>query len=225
MERHGADFDEVLADAQRLGYAERDPSADIDGIDVKNKTIISASVAFDVACTHDLPVMGIRTLAKGDLDQLRSMGRGLRLLGRGVQQDGRYAVSVEPVALPLASLEANVPSNFNLISLEGTTIGPLKFYGQGAGMLPTGNAIVQDVIDFAHGRVPHYDFSAGHAYDPTLLTSDYLIRSTELPAGAEGVCEGYGMLFSLTSEAARKVLDAALETDSTSFMCAVPQEV
>ena len=225
MERHGADFDEVLADAQRLGYAERDPSADIDGIDVKNKTIISASVAFDVACTHDLPVMGIRTLAKGDLDQLRSMGRGLRLLGRGVQQDGRYAVSVEPVALPLASLEANVPSNFNLISLEGTTIGPLKFYGQGAGMLPTGNAIVQDVIDFAHGRVPHYDFSAGHAYDPTLLTSDYLIRSTALPAGAEGVCEGYGMLFSLTSEAARKVLDAALETDPTSFMCAVPQEV
>ena len=224
MERLGADFDEVLADAQRLGYAEMDPSADIDGIDVKNKTIISASVAFNVACTHDLPVTGIRTLTKADLEQLRSMGRGLRLLGRGVQRDGRYAVSVEPVALPLASLEANVPSNFNLISLEGTTIGPLKFYGQGAGMLPTGNAIVQDVIDYAGGRKPHYDFSAGLDYDPALLTSDYLIRSKSLPDASERVAEGYGMLFSLTSEAARDVFEDALAADPTSFICAVPRE-
>jgi homoserine dehydrogenase len=224
MLRTGADFGETLARAQELGYAEADPSADIDGIDVKNKTIISASVAFNVACTHDLPVTGIRTLTKADLEQLRSMGRGLRLLGRGVQQDGRYAVSVEPVALPLASLEANVPSNFNLISLEGTTIGPLKFYGQGAGMLPTGNAIVQDVIDYAGGRKPHYDFSAGLDYDPALLTSDYLIRSKSLPDASERVAEGYGMLFSLTSEAARDVFEDALAADPTSFICAVPRE-
>ncbi|MBP3884270.1 MAG: homoserine dehydrogenase [Olsenella sp.] len=224
MAKNDADFDEVLAAAQALGYAERDSSADIDGIDVKNKTIISACVAFDVSCTKEFPVSGIRTLTNGDLDVLRGMGRGVKLLGRGVRSDGRYAVSVEPVAVPLSSLEANVPSNFNLISLEGSTIGPLKFYGQGAGMLPTGNAMVQDIIDFANGRRPTYDFSARLAYAPELLTSDYLFRTTASLPGGEGVASGYTILRSLTSEKARELLDDALEKDPTSFMAALPQE-
>ena len=67
MAKEGLDFDIALGKAQELGYAERDPSADIDGVDVRNKTIISASVAFDVACTKDLPVTGIRTLTKRDM--------------------------------------------------------------------------------------------------------------------------------------------------------------
>ena len=140
MVKEDADFDQVLAEAQALGYAERDPSADIDGVDVRNKTIITVGVAFDTACEKDIPTTGIRTLTKGDLDALRAMGRGVKLLGRGAQHEGGYAAAVEPVAVPIESLEANVPSNFNLISLDATTVGPLKFYGQGAGMLPTGNA-------------------------------------------------------------------------------------
>lgn len=130
MLKKGADFGEVLAEAQSLGYAERDPSADIDGIDVKNKTVITASVAFDVACEKDIPVSGIRNLTKADLDLFGERGLTVKLLGRGVQQDGRYAVAVEPVAVPLESLEANVPGNFNLVTLDATTVGELKFYGR-----------------------------------------------------------------------------------------------
>ena len=224
MVKEGADFEDVLRRAQELGYAERDPSADIDGIDVKNKTIISASVAFDVACTSDFPVTGIRTLTKADLDALRKLGRGVKLLGRGVMEKGSYAVAVEPVAVPLDSLEANVPSNFNLVTFDATTVGELKFYGQGAGMLPTGNAMVQDVLDFAAGRRPSYDFSSDLAYDPTLLTSDYVFRTKADVAGALEIEGGLKVVRGTTAQDARAILETALASDPTSFMAALPQE-
>lgn len=218
MLKNGADFAETLARAQELGYAEADPSADIDGIDVKNKTIISASVAFDVACTAEFPVTGIRSLTKADLDLLGATGRVVKLIGHGVARDGRYAVAVEPMALPAASLEANVPSNFNLVTLEGATIGELKFYGQGAGSLPTGNAMVQDVLDFAAGRRPHYDFTRGLAYDPALLTGDYVFRTTTAPEGSEPFGEGAWLVRGITAEAARALLDCIVTTDQNAFM-------
>ena len=224
MRREDLDFDVALGRAQELGYAERDPSADIFGIDVANKTIISACVAFDVDCVRGLPVTGIRTLTKGDLRLLASRGLTTKLFGRGVCKDGRYAVSVEPVAIPLASMEAAVPSNYNIVSLEGFTIGSLKFYGQGAGSLPTGNAIVQDVIDVAHGRAEKYDFSRGLVYDPTLLQGDYLIRSS-VPVSAKAWAPGFWLVRNLTPPQARELLEKVWQDDESAFMAALPKEV
>lgn len=225
MAKEGLDFDIALGKAQELGYAERDPSADIDGVDVRNKTIISASVAFDVACTKDLPVTGIRTLTKRDMLMFVNKGLQVKLFGRGVQRDGSYAVAVEPVAVPRESMEAAVPSNFNLVSLEGATVGPLKFYGQGAGSLPTGNAMVQDVLDAAAGRVPCYDFTRGLAYDPSLLTSNYVYRTTVgAPRDAEWYASGAWMLKHLTAVEARETFSKVLEKDPAAFMAAIAKE-
>lgn len=232
MVREGADFDVVLAEAQRLGYAERDPSADIDGIDVRNKTIIASSVAFDTTCTGSIPVTGIRTLTKADLDLFASRGLSVKLLGRAVQGDGRYAAAVEPVAVPQRSLEANVPSNFNLCTLVGTTVGELKFYGQGAGSLPTGNAIVQDILDFSEGRVPHYDIDTPKQYDPTLLTSDYVIRTSSYVEDSEPYAEDFEfvggdrafLLRGLTAEKAHEAFVNVLDQDPSSFMAAIARE-
>ena len=225
MRRDGLDFGIALGRAQELGYAERDPSADIDGIDVANKTIISACVAFDVDCVREFPVTGIRTVSKRDLDLFASHGLMVKLFGRGVCKDGKYAVAVEPVAVPLMSLEAAVPSNFNLVSLEGGTIGPLKFYGQGAGSLPTGNAIVQDVLDVARGRRQRYDFSRGLTYEPTLMTCDYIYRSTVNPAHGDAWAPGAWRVRNLTAESARRLLAEIWQQDATAFMAALPQEV
>lgn len=223
MRRDGADFAEVLAEAQRLGYAERDPSADVDGLDVLNKTIISASVAFGVACEKNLPTSGIRNLRASDLALFAAHGRTVKLLGRGVREAQRYAAAVEPVAVAAGSLEANVPSNFNLVTLDATTVGELKFYGQGAGSLPTGNAIVQDVLDCATGaRRPTYDFSRPLAYDPALLRGDYVYRTEALLGDAEPFGEGAVVVRDLTAEAARALLTEALATDPTTFMAALP---
>ena len=225
MAKNGTDFAEVLAAAQELGYAEADPSADIDGFDVANKTIISASMAFDVACTHELPVSGIRNFTKADLEFFRGRGRSLKLLGRGVAADGRYAVAVEPVAVSARSLEANVPDNFNLVSAVGASIGELKFYGQGAGSLPTGNAMVQDLIDCMEGKRPSYDFTRGLTYDPTMLVSDYVFRAKGfVPEGGNELAEDYYLVKDLTATAARAVLDEALEVDPAAFMAALPEE-
>ncbi len=223
MRRQGAEFDVVLAEAQRLGFAERDPSADIDGIDVLNKTIISASVAFGVACERGLPASGIRNLTKADLELFAAHGRTVKLLGHGLTSEGRYAAAVEPVAVAVDSLEANVPGNFNLLTLDATTVGELKFYGQGAGSLPTGNAIVQDVLDCASGaRRPVYDFSRPLSYDPTLLRSDYVLRTTAELGDTEEFGPGALLARDLTAEAARALLDEALATDPTTFMAALP---
>ena len=223
MRRQGAEFDAVLAEAQRLGFAERDPSADIDGIDVLNKTIISASVAFGVACERGLPASGIRNLTKADLELFAAHGRTVKLLGHGLTSDGRYAAAVEPVAVAADSLEANVPGNFNLLTLDATTVGELKFYGQGAGSLPTGNAIVQDVLDCASGaRRPVYDLSRPLSYDPTLLRADYVLRTTAELGDTEEFGPGALLVRDLTAEAARALLDEALATDPTTFMAALP---
>jgi homoserine dehydrogenase len=133
-------------------------------------------------------------------------------------------VAVEPVAISVDSLEASVPSNFNIVSLEGFTVGPLKFYGQGAGSLPTGNAIVQDVIDAQCGRKQRYDFSRGLKYDPSLLTGDYVIRSSVAPSHSEGWAPGVWRLRSLTPPQARQIYEKVLQEDASAFMAALPQE-
>ena len=225
MLKDGTDFAEVLGKAQELGYAERDPSADIDGLDVRAKTMISATVAFDVQCTDLVPTSGIRNLTRRDLAFFGNHGRTVKLFGHGVCKDGRYAVAVEPVAIPMETLEAHVPLNFNIATLTGKTIGELTFYGQGAGGDPTANAVVQDILDIAHKNFPMYSFvhkdSQALIYEPKLLRSSYVIR-TEAPVCDGRVYEpGAYIVRDITALQARELLDEALKTDSTSFMAAL----
>ena len=164
-------------------------------------------------------------IATASLFAAFAIGMGSLWLGRGVRSGDAYAVAVEPVAIPQSSLEANVPDNFNLVSVVGPSIGELKFYGQGAGSLPTGNAIVQDLIDCADGVRPTYDFSQGLAYDPSLLVSDYLLRTTaDAPDGATEMAPGMWRMADMTAEAARAELARALETDPRAFLAALPKE-
>ena len=125
---------------------------------------------------------------------------------------------------PSDTLEAHVPSNFNLVSLVGTTVGELKFYGQGAGMLPTGNAIVQDVIDYCEGRRLHYDFSADLSYDASLLRADYVLRTRATVEGARPFGPAAVVVHDVTAEEARRLLERACEEDAASFMAALPKE-
>lgn len=224
MDKGGMEFAEALARAQELGYAERDPSADIDGIDVYNKTVITASVAFGVNCTHDFPVIGIRNLTKADMEVFKAHGLSVKLMARGVKKDGRYAVAVVPTLVPVASVEACIPDNFNIATLEGDTVGTLKFYGQGAGSLPTGNAMVQDLLDLASGVRPRYRLDNDLVYDPSLLDEDYVVRCEGLsgePHGRE-LAPGYKIIHSVRE--AGFFLEDLIEDshDTTAFMAALP---
>ncbi len=153
MIRENRDFSDVLKEAQTLGYAEADPAADIDGLDVARKTAISASIAFGgIAEEKDVLVFGLRNIKKSDIDYIsQKYGKTIRYLGCGVQNENGYALFVEPVLLAADALETNVGTNNNMISLFGQYVGRLSFYGQGAGKYPTGNALAQDIIDILHG--------------------------------------------------------------------------
>lgn len=157
MHKSGADFDVVLKEAQNLGYAEHDPSADIDGFDVQNKAIISAGIAHGTYIyKEEVPVYGIRDITSADIDYFLRKKKVCKLLATIRCIDQQLAIYVEPMLLNAACLEANVPDNFNICCLSGTTIGDLKFYGQGAGKLPTANAIVQDLLDIASNEAKDY---------------------------------------------------------------------
>ena len=148
MTNEGKDFADVLKTAQELGYAEADPSADIDGDDVRNKCAISASIAFGGAVSVDsIPKAGIRYISKADMDFFKKNDLVCKLFAWAEADGENYDAVVEPVLLDCNTVEANVPRNYNITCLWGETIGEVKLYGQGAGGLPTGNAIVQDIID------------------------------------------------------------------------------
>lgn len=231
MERDGITFDAALRQAQELGYAEADPSADIDGIDVANKAIISSTVAFGSLCRRSIPRLGMRFLTKGILDALAGFGWSVRLQARARQDGGRYAVCVEPTVVAASSVEAHVPTNFNLATLVGATVGELKFYGQGAGALPTGNAVVQDLIDVAAGDRTRYATEETLQWDPALLSAAYLL-ATSAPVGQSarplpGAPAGDKALYLVLGcdpERAGELCRAAGEADPTTFCASLSEE-
>ena len=176
----GRDFDEVLKEAQSLGYAEANPSADIDGLDTARKTAISSSIAFNTVIKEsDVSVFGMRNIKKCDIDYItKKLGKTVRYLGYGVKTDDSVSVFVEPTVLEKGALEANVNKNFNMISLFGESVGKLSFYGQGAGKYPTGNAMAQDVIDVIVGAPPLIYEPKDVKTDNSVLKRKYYIRTS-----------------------------------------------
>lgn len=153
MYDNGADFDEMLAKAKELGYAEANPAADIEGTDTLRKTVISSNFAFGtVIKEEDVPCCGIDTITAADVAFLKEKGLVCKLMMNAKKEGNVISAYVEPVAFPATSLEANVKTNNNLITLTGDNVGTLSFYGQGAGKMPTGESVIQDVLDIRDGR-------------------------------------------------------------------------
>ena len=153
MTREGRSFEEVLAEAQRLGLAEADPSTDVDGIDSAHKLALLATLAFGVAPRFaDIPTEGIRRIDAADIAFARELGYTIKLLA--VARDGRDAIEahVQPTMIPDAHLLADVSGNFNAIFVRGAALGPTMYYGQGAGQMPTATAVIADLIAAARDR-------------------------------------------------------------------------
>lgn len=150
------EFDDVLKEAQALGYAEANPSADIDGLDTARKTAISSSIAFNTIIKEEnVDVFSMRTIQKCDIDYItKKLGKTVRYLGFGIKNKDSVSAFVEPTILSYCAPESNVCKNFNMITLFGESVGRLSFFGQGAGKYPTGNALAQDVIDILECPLP-----------------------------------------------------------------------
>ena len=186
MERENADFATVLADAQKLGYAEANPSLDIDGFDTAHKTAILAALAYGRWFGLDpVHVEGIRDLDSRDIAYANEMGYRIKLLGVIKNDDGKVQMRVHPTLIPKDSLLANISDVFNGVMVEGDRVGQTLFYGRGAGRSATASAVTADIIDAAldlehdcKGRVPA--FRPGAQFDSVLpmkdITSRYYLR-------------------------------------------------
>jgi homoserine dehydrogenase len=162
MTESGASYADALSEAQSLGYAERDPTADVEGHDAAAKAAIIASIAFGVrVVAGDVYDEGISGITTADIDYAAKMGYVIKLLAIAEQHDdpgsseghtGEVAVRVHPAMVPTDHPLASVRDSFNAVFVEGAAVGDLMFYGRGAGGLPTATAVLGDVIDAALNR-------------------------------------------------------------------------
>jgi homoserine dehydrogenase len=153
MEAEGRDFAEVLGEAQALGYAEADPSFDIDGVDTAHKLAILASLAFGTAIDFGaVAITGIRHVLAADIAEAAALGYRIRLVGLGEANSHGLFQRVHPCLVPLDHPLAHVTGSLNAVVAEGDFVGRLLFQGRGAGEGPTASAVVADLIDIARGE-------------------------------------------------------------------------
>ncbi|MHB9095248.1 MAG: homoserine dehydrogenase [Eubacteriales bacterium] len=150
MSNEGCNYDDVLAEAQQKGYAESDPTSDVEGYDAARKLAILASIAFNTRISFkDVFVEGITKITARDIMYARELNYAVKLLAIGKESDGRVEVRVHPTMIPQNHPLASVNDVFNAIFITGDAVGDVMFYGRGAGELPTASAVVGDVIDAA----------------------------------------------------------------------------
>ncbi len=153
MRERGRDFAEVLAEAQALGYAETDPSFDVDGIDAAHKLAILAAIAFGRPVAFEaVHIEGIRAISALDIAHATELGYRIKLLGIARRLPAGITARVHPCLVPLASPIARVDGVFNAVVAEGDFVGRLMLEGRGAGAGPTASAVVADLIDLARGQ-------------------------------------------------------------------------
>ena len=178
MREKGSGFDAVLAEAQRLGYAEADPTFDVEGIDAAHKLTILSAIAFGIPVQFDKAYTeGITRLTGDDVKYAEQLGYRIKLLGITRRRDKGIELRVHPTLIPEKRLIANVNGAMNAVLVMGDAVGPTLYYGAGAGAEPTASAVVADLVDVTrlatadpHHRVPHLAFQpdALHADLPIL---------------------------------------------------------
>lgn len=153
MSRDEMDFEATLQQAQALGYAEADPTSDVEGYDAAFKIAILASIAFETTVrVEDVYCEGITRITPDDIRYGKDLGYAVKLLAIAKEDEGRLELRVHPTFIPESHPLAAVNDVFNAIFVEGDAVGELMFYGRGAGGLPTGSAVVSDIIEAARRR-------------------------------------------------------------------------
>ena len=189
MRDKGLDFDVVLKEAQRLGYAEADPTLDIEGVDAAHKATIMSAIAFGIPVQFDKAyVEGITKLSATDIRYAEQLGYRIKLLGITRRREGEgVELRVHPTLVPAKRLIANVEGAMNAVVVNGDAVGTTLYYGKGAGSEPTASAVIADLVDVTRlatsdpqHRVPHLAFQPGQMRDVGVLPMDRVITSCYL---------------------------------------------
>lgn len=202
MSKEGLDFHDVLKDAQAKGYAEKDPTADIEGYDACRKiAILTSLVCGQQVDFEDIHTEGITQITAADMKYAKSMGRTIKLLALSRKEEGGYAAMVAPFLLPVSHPLYSVNDVFNAIFVHGNVLGDAMFYGSGAGKLPTASAVVADIVEIAR----HLDVNIAVEWsskkielvDHKNMVNRYFVRTTAQKAEIEAA---FGSVEYVTAE-------------------------
>ena len=228
MAYEGSSYEEALKEAQRLGYAEFDPTADVEGFDATYKLSILSSLAFNKkVCIENVYREGISAVNKKDIAYGKEMGYTLKLLGIGKDTEKGVEVRVHPTFIKNDDPLASVNDSFNAVHLVGDAVGEIMLYGRGAGALPTGSAIVSDVIFAAkHGEFFYAGFENNKKGNKATkfvsdFTSKYYIRMSV--ADKPGVLAKVSSVFAKTNISILEVRQVS-ENEGTAQIIVVTHE-
>jgi len=229
MREKGRDFNDVLAEAQALGYAEADPTFDVEGIDAGHKLTILASIAFGIPLQFDkVYTEGITKITRVDVEYAEQLGYRIKHLGIARQTPEGIELRVHPTLIPERRLIANVNGVMNAVLVKGDAVGPTLYYGAGAGAEPTASAVVADVIDVVRAltsdpenRVPHLAFQPEAIVDTPVLPPDRFKSAYYLRLHAE---DKPGVLADVTKILAdhRISIEAIIQKEPPAEETAVP---
>ena len=221
MRAKGVDFGTVLKEAQRLGYAEADPTFDIEGVDAAHKATILSAIAFGVPVQFDKAhVEGITALQAADIRYAEQLGYRIKLLGIARRRERGIELRVHPTLIPSTRLIANVEGAMNAVVVQADAVGTTLYYGKGAGSEPTASAVIADLVDIARlqsadpgHRVPHLAFQPGSLADTPILPISEVVTSYYLRLV---VADKAGVLARITGILAEHdiSIDAVLQRES-----------
>ncbi|MFA7291801.1 MAG: homoserine dehydrogenase [Rhodocyclaceae bacterium] len=185
MRDKGLSFDTVLAEAQRLGYAEADPTFDIEGVDAAHKATLIAAIAFGIPVQFDKAyVEGITKLEASDIKYAEQLGYRIKLLGIAKRRSSGVELRVHPTLIPAKRLLANVEGAMNAVLVKGDAVGATLYYGKGAGAEPTASSVIADLVDVTRlatadpeHRVPHL------AFQPDAMSNLPILPMSEIETG------------------------------------------
>ena len=221
MREKGLDFDVVLQEAQRLGYAETDPTFDIEGVDAAHKVTLMSALAFGISVQFDQAyIEGITKLGAADIKYAEQLGYRIKLLGITKRTEAGIELRVHPSLVPTQRLIANVEGAMNAVMVQGDAVGTTLYYGKGAGSEPTASAVIADLVDITRlhtadplNRVPHLAFQPNAMSNLKILPMSDVITSYYLRLR---VADEAGVLAKLTSllADANISIDAVLQREA-----------
>jgi homoserine dehydrogenase len=221
MREKGLDFDVVLKEAQRLGYAEADPTFDIEGVDAAHKATLMSALAFGIPVQFDKAyVEGITQLGAADIKYAEQLGYRIKLLGITKRTDSGVELRVHPSLVPTQRLIANVEGAMNAVMVQGDAVGTTLYYGKGAGSEPTASAVIADLVDITRlhtadplNRVPHLAFQPNAMSNLKILPMSDVVTSYYLRLR---VADEAGVLAKLTGLLAEAniSIDAVLQREA-----------
>ena len=221
MTRLGLGYDEALRQAQSLGYAEANPTTDVEGIDTWHKIILSSNIAFGISVESDsVPKAGISRITAADVANFADHGYVCKLVSTGIYEDGKLSAFVQPTLFTKGEPEAAVPANYNLITLIGEFSGRMSFFGQGAGRYPTAYNVVQDCADILAGK-GFYSPYGGKVAANNDVERPYYVRGGQDSWIAEHTQESWGEAV-ITKPVSVGAMHQWLQAHPDAFIAALP---